>query len=145
MHTIFLVILIGLIGGVAVGIQAPLINLISLRLGTFESVFIIHLGGAIAGLAPLIYFGGGNLAAWQTVPWYALAAGSLGMVVVGAISYAIPHVGAATTVVLIVVGQLVVGVYLDHFGLMGMALRPLDIGRGLGIVVVLVGVWLLVR
>jgi transporter family-2 protein len=145
MHIILLVILIGLIGGVAVGFQAPLANLISLRLGMFESVFIIHLGGAIAGLAPLIYFGGGNITAWQTVPWYALAAGSLGVVVIGAISYTIPHIGAAPTIVLVVVGQLVVGIYLDHFGLLGMAVRPLDIGRGLGIVVVLMGVWLLVR
>ena len=47
MESIFLIILIGLAGGVAVGLQAPMASMITQRLGLFESVFIIHVGGAI--------------------------------------------------------------------------------------------------
>ena len=54
-----LLILIGLAGGVTVGLQSPLASMISQRLGLFESVFIIHLGGALIALIPLLIYGGG--------------------------------------------------------------------------------------
>ena len=65
--------------------------------------------------------------------------------VLGAISYAIPRVGVATTIILIVAGQLTIGALLDHFGLLGAAGRPFDLGRLAGIIVLSVGVWLMVR
>ena len=145
MQTVLLVILIGLVGGVAVGLQGPLSSLMSQRIGTMESIFIIHLGGAVAALLPLVAAGGGNLGHWRSVPWYALVAGAFGLVVIGAISYAIPRVGVATTIILIVAGQLTVGAMCDHFGLLGAALRPFDVWRMAGILVLSVGVWLMVR
>ena len=50
MQSIIVIILIGLAGGIAVGIQAPLSSMISQRLGILESVFIVHLGGAFCGV-----------------------------------------------------------------------------------------------
>ncbi|HET7144185.1 MAG TPA: DMT family transporter, partial [Anaerolineales bacterium] len=69
MQSIILIILIGLIGGIAVGIQAPMSSIISQRLGVLESVFIIHMGGAIAALIPLLYYDGAKLSQWRSVPW----------------------------------------------------------------------------
>ena len=40
---------------------------------------------------------------------------------------------------------LLVGAVLDHFGLLGAAVRPLDLTRLLGLAVVLLGVWLTVK
>ena len=145
MHTVLLVVLIGLVGGVAVGLQGPLSSLMSQRVGTMESIFIIHLGGAVAAFLPLLAAGGGNLGSWRSVPWYALVAGLFGLVVIGAISYAIPRVGVATTIILIVAGQLTVGAWLDHFGLLGTAVRPFDLWRLAGVFVISGGVWLMVR
>ena len=53
MEPVILIILIGLAGGAAVGLQSPLASMISQRLGIFESVFIVHLGGAIVAIVPL--------------------------------------------------------------------------------------------
>ncbi len=145
MSTILFVLFVGLIGGVAVGFQGPLTSLMSQRLGMLESIFIVHLGGAIAAGLPLIVVGGGQLGAWRNVPWYALGAGALGLVVLGAISYTIPRLGLATTITLIVVGQLVVGTLSDHFGWLGVMVRPLDGTRAVGLIVLLVGTWLVVR
>lgn len=61
MQSLIVIILIGLAGGVAVGLQAPLSSMISQRLGVLESVFIVHLGGAFAALIPLLIYGGGKL------------------------------------------------------------------------------------
>jgi transporter family-2 protein len=119
--------------------------MIGQRLGPLESVFIIHLGGIIAAAIPLALMGGGALGSWRALPWYALAAGVFGLVVVVAVSYTSPQLGATATVVLIVTGQLATGLLVDHFGLLDTAVRPLDLTRILGVVVVFVGVYLIVR
>ena len=145
MESIFLILLIGLIGGIAVGLQGPMASLITQRLGIFESVFIVHVGGAIVALVPLVIYGGGKLSAWRSVPWYVLGAGLFGLVVIGAFSYTMPRVGAAAAIMTIVAGQLLISVALDHFGVLGAAVRSLDPTRVLGLAVVMVGVWLTVR
>lgn len=145
MDNLLFIILIGLAGGIAVGLQSPLSSLMSQRIGTLESVFIVHIGGAIAALLPLLFYGCGKLGQWRTVPWYALVAGVFGLVVIGAVSYMIPRIGVAASIITIVAGQLLVGTLLDHFGLLGATQRSLDPTRALGLAVVLVGVWLTVK
>lgn len=145
MESILLIILIGLAGGVAVGLQSPMASMLTQRLGIFESVFIVHIGGALLALLPLLFYGGGKLAQWRNVPWYVLGAGVFGLVVISVISYMIPRVGVAASITTIVAGQLLVGTILDHFGLLGAMGRSLDMTRALGLGIVLVGVWLTVR
>jgi transporter family-2 protein len=145
MESIFLIMLIGLAGGVAVGLQGPLASLMTQRIGVFESIFIVHLGGAMFAALPLLVIGGGRLGQWRSVPWYALCAGVCGLVVLAAISYIIPRVGVAASIVTVVAGQLVVGTFLDQYGLLAAAVRPLDATRVLGLAVVMLGVWLTVK
>ncbi len=145
MQPTLLIILIGLAGGVAVGLQSPLASMISQRLGTLESIFIVHTGGALLALIPLLYFGGGRLREWRSLPWYALMAGFFGLVVIAAISYMIPRIGVAGSIITVVAGQLLVGTILDHFGWLGAMERTLDATRMLGMGILLLGVWLTVR
>ena len=145
METIILIILIGLAGGVAVGLQSPMASMLTQRLGIFESVFIVHIGGAIIALIPLLFYGGGKLSQWRSVPWYTLGAGIFGLVVIAAISYMIPRVGVAASIITVVAGQLLVGTILDHYGWLGASARPLDLTRSIGLAVVLFGVWLTVK
>ena len=145
MDSILLIILIGLAGGIAVGLQSPLASMMSQRLGMLESVFIVHAGGALIALIPLLVYGGGKLGQWRSVPWYALMAGVFGLVVIGAISYMIPRIGVAGSIITVVAGQLLVGTILDQFGWLGAMQRPLDATRLLGLAVVLIGVWLTVK
>lgn len=145
MESMLLIILIGLAGGVAVGLQGPMASIISQRLGIFESVFIVHLGGALIALLPLLFYSGRNLSQWRSVPWYALGAGVFGLIVIGAISFMIPRVGVAAAIIAIVAGQLLVSTVLDHFGWLGAMVRPMDPTRAIGLAIVLVGVWMTVK
>ena len=145
MDSVLLIILVGLIGGIAVGLQSPMASMITQKLGIFESVFIIHLGGAILAFIPILAYSGGKLTQWRSVPWYVLGAGIFGLVVIGAISYMIPRVGVAAAITTIVAGQLLISAAMDHLGLLGAAVRPIDAPRLLGLAVVFVGVWLTVR
>ena len=145
MESILFILLIGLAGGIAVGLQSPLASILTQRLGTFESVFIVHFGGALVAVLPLLFWGGGKLSQWRSVPWYAWTAGAFGLVVISAISYMIPRIGVAGSIITIVSGQLLVGMILDHFGWLGADVRPLDATRLIGIGIVLFGVWLTVK
>ena len=111
-----------------------------------ESIFIVHISEAIIALLPLLFlYGGGKLAQWKSVPWYLLGAGVFGLVVISAISYMIPRIGVAASITTIVAGQLLVGTILDNFGLLGTAVKPLDLTRIIGLAIVMVGVWLTVK
>ncbi|MCB9434318.1 MAG: DMT family transporter [Ardenticatenaceae bacterium] len=133
------------IGGVAVALQAQFMGLMDHNIGTLESVFITYgSGGLLIGLTMLL-LRGGNLSAWQNVPRYALLAGIMGLIIVGTIGYTVPRLGLVSSMTLIVAVQFMAAAVLDHFGLLGATLRPLDWARGLGMAVVLLGVWLIVR
>ena len=144
MDSILFIILIGLAGGLAIGLQSPMASMITQRLGVFESVFIVHLGGAVIALIPLLIFGS-KLGQWRNVPWYTLGAGFFGLGVIAAISFMIPRIGVAAAITTIIAGQLLVGTILDHYGLLGATVKSLDGTRVIGLLVVLAGVWLTVK
>jgi len=145
METIFVIILIGITGGIAVGLQSPMASMLTQKLGFFESAFIVHIGGAVIALTPLLIYGGGKLSQWRSVPWYVLGAGVFGLVVIAAISYTIPRVGVAAAITTVVAGQILAGALIDHFGLLEVYTRPMDLTRTIGLAVVLFGVWLTVK
>lgn len=145
MSTTLAVLIMGLLAGLAVGVQSPLASIITNRLGTMESVFIIHLGGALVAAVVLAFQRGGNLTQWRSVPWYALAGGALGLMVIAAVGFTIPRVGAVTTVFLIVAGQIIAGVLIDHYGLLETTVQHLDAQRLVGIGVLFAGIWLILR
>lgn len=138
-------LIIGLIGGIGVGIQTPLSGIMSQRLGGFSSSFIIHLGGTIVSGIFLFLRGGENIREWRGLPWYLLASGVIGVILYLSVSYTFPRLGAAGAIILIVIGQLAMGAMIDHFGLFGAAVRPMDLTRVLAIGLGLMASYLLVR
>ncbi len=145
MPALLIVLAVGLLGGAAAGLQGPLASVMAKRVGIMGSVFTIHLGGTVAAAMFLGFPGAASLAGWRSVPWYALSAGVLGLLLIGALSFCIPRVGAATTITLVVVAQLAVGATLDHLGVLVETVRPLDLSRAVGFLVLLVGTWLVVK
>ena len=145
MASIWALIGIGLVSGMAIGLQGPMASLINQKLGTLESVLIVHLGGVVIALVPLLLKGGGEISRWREVPWYALCAGFFGLIVITAMGIMIPRIGVTTTMLVVVAGQLIVGAVIDQFGLLGASVRPITITRSLGIAVMLIGVWLTVK
>ena len=138
-------ILLPVIGGIAGTLQAHFMGVMDSKLGTAESMFITYgSGGLLIGLVMLL-LRGGALGEWQTVPWYVLSAGVLGLVVVGIIGFTAPRIGLVPVLTLFVASQFFVGAGLDHFGLLGAEVRPLDLSRASGLGVILFGVWLVLR
>ena len=140
-----LVIIIGLVGGLAVGTQAPIAGAMAQRVGGASSSFIVHLGGTIVSGALLLARGGENIENWRELPWYMLGAGVFGLVLYLSVSHTIPRVGAAAALTLIIVGQLIAGIVIDHYGAFGTEVREIDLTRIGGGLLLLAGAYLVIR
>lgn len=140
-----LIVCIGLIGGIAAGIQTPVVGSMSDRIGGVAGSLVIHLSGAIASLVILVFRGGENISEWRSLSWYMLASGVFGLVLFMSLSQTVPKLGATSAITLIVVGQLFAGMVIDHFGLFDVASRSIDLNRIAASALLLAGAYLMVR
>jgi len=138
-------IILAVIGGIAVALQGQFMGLMDKNIGTLESVFITYASGGIIAALAMIASRGGNLKAFQTVPWYALSSGLVGLVIIGAIGYTVPRLGLSKAFTIIVTSQFLVAAILDHYGLLGAVVRPMDLSRLAGMALLVTGVWLIVK
>jgi len=138
-------ILITVAVGLAIASQTQFAGVLGQYVGIMESVFIIHMGGFLVSGIYLLIARGGGLVAWRSAPWYALCGGILGVMIVGGYAYVIPKIGLAPAITLAVSAQLIFSALLSHYGVMGAIQQPLTASRIVGILVLLVGTWLIVR
>jgi transporter family-2 protein len=76
-------------------------------------------------------------------PWWIWTGGTLGAFFVAALVILAPKLGAASMVALVVAGQMIASLVLDHFGLVGYAVHPVNPVRLFGAGLVVVGVILI--
>ena len=86
MQPIIMVVLIGMVGGIFVALQASLAGIISERLGLIENAYLVFGGGFVFCLVLLLFVGGGNIRNWRTKPWYVFLAGPMGIAIIIAIA-----------------------------------------------------------
>ncbi len=68
------------------------------------------------------------------------AGGLCGIVILAAAALAFPKIGASRAIAVLVLGQCLVAVALDHFGVLGLPRDPVTARRAIGIGLVVVGV-----
>ncbi len=77
--------------------------------------------------------------------WWMWTGGLLGAVYVLATIILIPRLGAATTVGLVLAGQVIASIVIDHFGLIRVPVHELNVPRLLGAGLIIAGVALVQR
>jgi len=85
----------------------------------------------------------GSIRQASGLPWMVWVAGCLGAVFVAATIILTPKLGAALTFSLVVAGQLLMAVLMDHFGAFGIQTQPMSWMRLVGIGLITVGVVLI--
>lgn len=80
-----------------------------------------------------------------SAPWWVWTGGVLGALYVLASILLTPHLGAATTIGLIVAGQMAASILIDHFGLIRVPVHELSIPRLIGVVLIIGGAALVQR
>lgn len=79
------------------------------------------------------------------LPWWAWSGGLFGAIYITLAIFLVPQLGANTFIVLLVAGQMVTSIVIDHFGLFGLAQRSIDLPRLLGVAFLVAGVVLVKR
>ncbi len=79
----------------------------------------------------------------KQAPWWAWTGGFMGALFVATGAFLAPRIGAATMIALLVAGQLIMSVILDHFGWATFPQHEINLGRILGVLCLLAGVVLI--
>jgi bacterial/archaeal transporter family-2 protein len=79
------------------------------------------------------------------IPWYLWIGGLLGVVYLTTTIILAPLLGAATTIGLVVAGQMLASIALDNFGLVGFPIHPISFWRAIGAILLIAGVALIQR
>lgn len=75
----------------------------------------------------------------KEVPVWLWTAGALGAALVFGIAWVIPQLGAGATFIIMIAGQVVAGMVLSHFGVLGSALEPINWMKMLGAALLIAG------
>ncbi len=141
-------LLIAVVAGFALPTQAAVNNKLAAAVQhPALSALISFLVGAVALLAycllsnvPLR-----TVFAVKNVSAVAWTGGLLGACFVSAVIMLVPRLGVALTFSLIVAGQMLITLLLDHYGFLGVPMKAINLPRILGVVLIIAGVVLIRR
>ena len=134
---------IALVGGMAITLQGQFMGQMDRNIGTAESVFITYgIGAVLAGLMMLMLKGGALSTAFTAVPTYTFISGILGLIIVASLGYTVPRLGVTTALTLVIVGQYFLATLMDNNGWFGTPIREIGFNQITGLVVILVGTFL---
>ena len=145
MNQILFLIILALLAGIVIPTQAG-INA-QLSLWTKSPILSSAISFAV-GTAVLIIYSFvmriplPALATAGTLPWWAWTGGALGAYFVAVTIFLAPKLGATIMVALLLAGQMIASLALDHFGLLGYPIHPISLGRIAGVIMIAGGVML---
>ncbi len=142
----YLILLGVILAGGATALQAPTNARLAAAVGSpVNAAFVSFAIGTVAlGLLAAVLHVRPDMGATRAMPAWAWMGGLYGCVFVITAAWAVPRLGAALTITLMVAGQLLISLALDHFGALGVPRQPVGLTKLAGVVLVFAGV-LLVR
>lgn len=138
-------LLFGLLGGISIGTQSIINSTLGRIVGNIEGTFISFFIGTIAAGILSFTIGRGEITLVTKVPPYLLIGGLLGVIVVMAVITAVQALGATSGMTLVILGQLITVLLIDHFGIFGTPRIPIDWLRATGVILLVVGARLVIR
>jgi bacterial/archaeal transporter family-2 protein len=108
--------------------------LVSFAVGTLLLALIVGLSGRASGVASTF-----------DVDWYYLTGGLLGAAYVFTVLVTVREIGAGGVAAATITGQLTASVIIDRLGILGLEETSLGVDRVIGVALLLVGTYLVVR
>lgn len=131
------------VAGVSLATQQVLNSNLRAEIGSpWWAGFVSYALGMIVMLVMAVIMPGQrlSLSAIGSSSWISWTGGLLGAIFIGTAILMVPRLGAATTLALVVVGQMIGSVVLDHFGLFGLPQHPVSLVRLAGTALLIAGV-----
>jgi transporter family-2 protein len=135
-------IILAFLAGAFLPFQAGMNNKLAKTGGSPVHASMISFGIGVIALIIYILLTSQNvsLKGLRDTPNYAWIGGILGAFYVTVIVMAFPKIGPGMTFGLVVAGQLVISVLMEHFGIMGAQAHSISFGRVIGMVLIVGGV-----
>jgi len=132
--------LLAVVAGLAGSVQVAVMGRFGDRVGVVAALaFATGVQLLLATVLLLVTRNTGGIGTAFRVPPWMWAGGLMGLIVVYAITFAQPRIGATTTIGILIAGQLVMGALIDRFGLFGVAAIPLTWQRVVGLALLAAG------
>jgi transporter family-2 protein len=140
------VLLTAFTGGL-VALQAPINSMLGRAVGTWQAAFVSFVIGTVALtlIASLATGGLGQIREARGLSWIYLTGGLLGAAYITSVLVTVRSLGAGGVVAATISGQLTVSVVVDQLGILGVAKQPITAARVVGIALLGIGTYLVVR
>lgn len=132
-------------GGIAIAVQPSINARLAQKVGGVESSCISFAVGTLVLLVVVFLGGKGTLRGVGEAAWWEWTGGALGAFFVTMTIFAVPRIGTAAAMSVVIAAQLTTGVLLDHFGAFGMRHVPFDPKRFVGCLLLFAGAILVAR
>ncbi|MFN2445636.1 MAG: DMT family transporter [Vicinamibacterales bacterium] len=143
MSTLFLAV-VSVLAGVASALQAATNGALAGRIGLGATLVVSITVTSVA--VAVFYFaqGGGRGSFFPAgTGWHFYLGGVYGFAIIAALAFAFPRLGGAWAIALLVLGQGMAAVAVDHFGWLDQAQTPISAARVAGLSLIVAGTFLL--
>lgn len=143
MNSVYILLVVALIAGVVLPVQTAANNKMALAVGSpILGALVSFIVGTLSILTYAIVSGESlpALTDSKNAPTIAWIGGILGAFFVASTIILLPRLGVAVTVSLIIAGQLIAAVVMDHYGLLGVPVKEISLLRIAGILLIVGGV-----
>ena len=139
---------VAILSGLAIGLQVTLNGLASRLIGARNTGLLVNASGGLIALVLILALALTRQGiAWPQITrstWTQVGvAGLLGIGIIMGIAFALPRVGVAAGLASVLLGQLAFAIVIDTLGWGGGTPIPLTLSRLAGLLLVLIGAWVL--
>ena len=144
MNNIFYVVLT-IVAGILVTIQGPINVQLGKTIGNsyWSTLMTFIVGGLFILIFALVTKQTTSVGTEQSFKLWQLLGGIFGAIYVVSIIIVMPVLGVGTATVLLLFVQLVTSMIFDHFGWLGTQIRPFDVYRAVGVILMAIGIYLI--
>jgi len=138
---------IGIFAGGLIAVQSVLNATLGQRIGNLGSVLVITLSSTILLVA--VIFLVPSASNFRELPdlseWPLYMGGIIGVAILAASISLVPRIGTTSTLIAMVLGQSLIALAIDHFGLFASPKIEINLARGVGLLLVAVGAYVVGR
>ena len=124
-----IMIILAVIGGATLSIQAAINGQLGSSVGVFKSAFLTFSVGALITALLIFFFEPKQAVTLLDVPKWQLLGAMFGVPYIVIMVFAVQRIGTAVATVAVIFGQLTMSMLIDHFGWLGNAAIPFSMSR----------------
>ena len=122
-------IILAVIGGATLSIQAAINGQLGSSVGVFKSAFLTFSVGALITALLIFFFEPKQAVTLLDVPKWQLLGAMFGVPYIVIMVFAVQRIGTAVATVAVIFGQLTMSMLIDNFGWLGNAAIPFSMSR----------------